>query len=334
MYKTNTFIPVVGAVFMLFSLVSCSEEIDLISKDTVPIIYCLLDPSDSVQKIRVSKSFNTYNIDSTFSNDSMLISDDLELFLVHERPDNTQEYFECFLSDEFERRPGLFPRSGLSLYIANCRIEDNHQYSLILYRETEQAISYGKITSLGGELEIIDPRHVPHRFINLFPGQDYYVRFSNVKNAFIYQVTLVFEYDEIINGIPKRQFLELPQEFTFSINGEESFLEQRISGAQFLKEIERNIQINPNATRIPVCFNFWISCCGEEVYLKVKSEVNANNFSVIDFTNLGNARGIFSTINHKIVENLALSIGTIDSIALNSGTKELNFLTHNEIITK
>lgn len=334
MHNKKLLISALSAILLSISLVSCSDEIDLIDAETVPIVYCLLNPSDSVQVIRVSRTFESNDIDSGFSNERMQFSEELEIYLVHEKPDNTQEYIECFLTEIFSRDSGLFPFGGLSLYQANLKIIENHQYSLILYRESAKSISYGTITSLGGELEIVDPRHVPFRLINLFPGQDYYVRFSNVENAFIYQTTLSFEYDEIINGIPDRKFLALPQEFVFSVKEDRTFLEQRISGDKFLRDLESNIEINPDVTRVPICFSFKITCCGEEVYLKVKSDLNANGFSIIDFTNMANARGIFSTVNHQIAENFPLSPNTIDSIALNSRTKELNFLTHAEITSK
>jgi len=310
---------------------ACSEEIVMMEADPSPVVYCLLDPSESVQCVRVGRTFKNNIIDSSFSPDLTHFFEELEIYLVHEKEDGTQDYFQCFLNEDSEREPGLFPVEGLQLYVANCKVGFNQQYSLIIYRDSEREISYAKTLTLGEELEVLDPIHVPYRLINLFPGQDYAVRVSKVKNAFIYQTTLSFEFDEMFEGIPTRKTVMMPLKFMTNKYPDQPLVEQIILGEDFLRKVARAVQPDSSVTRIPVCFNFQFTCCGEEVLLKVSSETNSNSFSIIDYTNFTNANGLFSTVNHQIVENLPLSKYTIDSLAMHDFTSELNFLTYDQI---
>lgn len=318
-------------IVILLCISACSEEIEMMEADPIPVVYCLLDPSESFQYVRVGRTFNNYKIDSSFSPDQIHFFEELEVYLVHEKEDGTQDYFQCFLNEDAEREPGLFPMGGLQLYIANCKVEFNQHYSLIIYRDSEREISYARTLTLGGELEVLDPIHVPYRLINLFPGQDYAVRVSKVKNAFIYQTTLSFEFDEMYEGIPTRKTIQMPLKFMTNKYPDQPLVEQKILGEDFLRKVARAIQADSTVTRIPVCLNFHFTCCGEEVLLKVSSEINSNSFSIIDYTNFTNASGLFSTVNHQIVENLPLSKFTIDSLAMHTLTRELNFLSYDQI---
>jgi len=318
-------------ISIFFCFGACSEDVVMMEGDPIPVVYCLLDPSQSVQYVRVGRTFNNHQIDSSFSPDLTHFFEELEIYLVHEKDDGTQDYFQCFLNEDFEREPGLFPVEGLQLYVANCKVEFNQQYSLIIYRDSERIISYATTLTLGKELEVLDPILVPYRLINLFPGQGYAVRISKVENAFIYQTTLSFEFDEMFDGIPTRKTVRLPQKFMTNKYPDQPLVEQTILGLDFLNKVAKAIKPNPLITRIPICFNFQFTCCGEEVLLKVASEANSNSFSIIDYSNFTNAKGLFSTVNNQFVENLQLSRYTIDSLAMHALTRELNFLTYDQI---
>ncbi len=56
-YKRIIIISVFAAILLSF-LQSCEEDIEVFSGDPyAPIVYCLLDPFDTVQYVRLSKSY-------------------------------------------------------------------------------------------------------------------------------------------------------------------------------------------------------------------------------------------------------------------------------------
>jgi hypothetical protein len=79
-------------------------------------------------------------------------------------------------------------------------------------------------------------------------------------------------------------------------------------------------------------FDFTFLYGGEELALFANSGLNPKGSEgmVVDFSNLDNARGIFSSMSSLEVVGIPLSDQTQDNIALNPLTKKLNFLLCHE----
>jgi len=313
---------------------ACSTEIDISGKGfPVPIIYCFLNPDDSVQYLRLSKTFTIPIEDPHFvpSASDMIYAEEPEIFIEEELSGVKQQFYECDLLDGFIKDTGWFPVDGMQIFATKCKIKPSTLYSLVLYFQSENKIVYGETLSFGSDLRIIDPSLILFREADLFPGEDYYVRFSPVINAQIFQTTLSFVYDELLDGISRRKEFKYRLEPVLNEHQEVMYLQQKISGRLFLKALARNIQAVPGAIRKPVCFNFQISCGGNELYYRVKSEKNVNAFSNILYTNLNNAQGLFSSLKHQFINNVIISRYTIDSIAMSPITKQLGFLSFKDL---
>ena len=165
----------------------------------------------------------------------------------------------------------------------------------------------------------------------MFPGQDYYVRFNAVINARIYQTTLSFVYDEIKDGKPVRKEFITRLDPLLNEDPDVEYLQQRISGLRFLIDLSRNLTADSGVTRKPVCFNFQVSCGGIELASNIQSEEHTSAFSQIIYSNLDNAQGLFSSLNHRYVNNVPISRFTIDSIAKSYLTGNLGFLSFKDL---
>jgi len=314
---------------------ACSTGIDINGDGApTPIIYCFLNPDDSVQYLRLSKSFTipVDDPDHKPSDNDMIYSEEPEIYIEADQTGVKQRFYRCDLIETIQKDSGWFPVEGMQLFATKCKIEPATLYSLVIYFHSNNNIVFGQTISFGSDLRIIDPSLILYREADLFPGQDYYVRFSPVINAQIYQSTLTFLYDEIRDGFPERKEFKYKLKTLLNEHHDVDYLQQKVSGILFFKELSRRLTADSGVIRKPVCFNFQISCGGIELYYRVKSETNVNAFSEILYTNLDNAQGLFSSLTHRYINNVPLSRFTVDSIAMSTLTKYLGFISFKDLL--
>ena len=99
-----------------------------------------------------------------------------------------------------------------------------------------------------------------------------------------------------------------------------------------LQTLKENIPKLDSVSRKIVNLDFTFVYGGVELALFSNSGINPRGLSdrVADYTNLDNARGVFSSISRIHVYGIPLSEQSIDTIAMNPNTKNLNFVSSYE----
>jgi hypothetical protein len=205
-----------ASLLMLVGLWSCETDINLISSgDPLPVVYCLLDPADSIQYVRVGSTYAVYPGDTVFQpkQDQILIDEDIVVYMAAEYPYYQQEIFYANLIDSIPKDSGWFPSSVNQIYALKCKIQEDTRYSLYVYFKKSGKIVHGETLSMGSQFTVIDPDLVPGREATLLPGIDFYVRFETVPNGTIFQSTMAFRYAEIRDGNRTNRSLVLPPQF-------------------------------------------------------------------------------------------------------------------------
>ena len=323
-----------GILTLIVLLSACSSEIEINSDGApLPIIYCFLNPDDSVQYLRLSKTF-TIPVDNPNyrpSESDMIYDEEPDIYISEDESGYKQRFFKSDLISSIQKDTGWFPVEGMQIFASKFKIKPATQYSLVLYFQSENRIVFGQTKSFGSDFLIIDPSMILFREADLFPRQDYYVRFTPVINAQIFQTTLTFVYDEFRDDLIERKEFEFKLEPLLNEHQDVAYLQQKIGGILFFKNLAQKLEVIQGVIRKPVCFKFRISCGGNELFYRVRSEINVSSFSDILYTNLSNAQGIFSSLNHQIIDNVIISRFTIDSIALSPLTKQLGFLSYKDL---
>lgn len=327
-------IPKLLALSLLVWISSCSAEIDLILPgDPLPVIYCLLDPADSVQYVRVG---STWSIPAGESfrkpeQEELLMDESAIIYLAAEYSDRKQEIFYAKRIHTIPKDSGWFPSFVNQIYSISCHPVPDTRYSLYAYFPVQDLMVHGETLSLGRSFKVIDPDLVPGREATLINGIDYMVRVSPVVNGSIFQTTMTFRYAEMVGRQTSVRRLVLPQKFVFEDDKTIDYIEQRISGERFLIDISRAIKPDPEVKRIPLGLDFHISCGGDDLALKINAENNTQAFSILDVNSFDNAIGVFSCLTHCFVNDVPLSRFTIDTLALGPLTRNLGFLTNEQI---
>lgn len=104
------------SVQYLLLINSCESDVNLIyESDGKPSVYCLLNPKDSIQYLRISRSFIIRgNPDGqAIPSDSLILDEDFYAYLEQERSDGTREIHYFDKTGINQRDSGLLPREGL-----------------------------------------------------------------------------------------------------------------------------------------------------------------------------------------------------------------------------
>jgi hypothetical protein len=102
---------------LLLLLIGCSTDLDInMEHSTVPVIYSLMNPFDSVQYVRVQRTFVIHGQDdwSTLNADSLQFQD-VEVFL-HGKSGATVKWTEQFSKIMIDRDSGFFPTQGFGVF--------------------------------------------------------------------------------------------------------------------------------------------------------------------------------------------------------------------------
>jgi hypothetical protein len=319
---------------LLTALTACTTEIDLILPgDPLPVVYCLLDPEDSIQYVRIGSTYAVHPGDTVFKPDQkqILVDEEILVYLSAEYSDLKQEIFYASRINSIAKDSGWFPSSINQLYAIPCALKPNTRYSLYIHFKGTNRIVHGETVSLGSLFTVIDPDIVPGREATLLPGIDFYVRFHPVINGSVFQSKMTFRYADIKGGQWTNRSLVLPQKFVYEYDTTVSYAEQRISGERFLIDVSRALKPVQDTHRVPLGLDFHISCGGDDLGLKINAENNTQSFSILEVNSFDNAIGVFSCLTHRYVNDVPLSRFTLDTLALGPLTRDLGFLTTQQI---
>jgi len=326
----------IGGLMLLITSVfySCETEIDINTSNLdVPIVYCLLNTADSMQYLKLNK---TYLLESAaFENpphpDSQYFEGNIQIVLEKWENNKPVEFYEFEPSSEITKDEGFFPNEKNIIYRTEARIEAESVYMLNIYLENKEKIVYAQ-TSAVGLLRVIDPIDLPVRKISLNTGVNYTARWNSVENAGIYQVVVRFWYKETKEGVTVEKYLDWPQSFTNPISNVD-YLSRDISGTRFFYILADGIPVDEEVSREAMGVDFFIMSAGEELKFYIESTAPSDGALMEKpiYSNIINGIGIFSTIATRKMMGMDLASTTIDSIAYGQLTKDLMFLDHNGI---
>lgn len=313
---------------------ACEEEINLHGDaKSLPVVYCLLDVNDSVQYVRVSRSY-LYPEEMGLVKpdaDSMVIRDDFEIYIEYIENGQMVDLYVFSEVTDFVKDTGFFPAQGQRVYQSDFKVKQGGRYALYLCFKDRPTILYGDIIAVD-PVKLIDPLMIPARKITLSEEQHLTVRWLVGEHAGLYQAQFGFNYLEEIadNQVSKRLAIDLPIKYSDIQN---LVLTQKLNGHHFLSTLADQIEINPLAIRIPISFDFTMVYMGYEMnlYVRPDTEVSSAIPAPLDFSNIYNSLGVFSSFGILQSQNLELSVLTIDTIAHGQITKNLSFLDSGQI---
>lgn len=319
----------VSFLFACFLTIGCNNEIDLFEEgETTPVIYCLLNPQEDIQYLRLAKIYTVTK--DTYQNnpipDSTRLSAPSQIYVEEYNENDDVEKIFYFNEIDFpERDSGLFSDHSYSLYKSEFKPVEGKTYVLYIYFPDQDKIISGKTVVM--EIpELIDPVEVPFRMITFDSLSRLVVRWTPARNGGLYQGVFRFHYAEQAGGNTENKYVDFATPL-FSGIETEYISEKIINPNNFFIHLSENIPVISGVIRIPISIEFQFHATGIDVALQIHSSGSGpGDFpSIFEFTNLIGGVGIFSSYVSFRVPNLKLSPVSIQNLQTHPLTRNLGF---------
>ncbi|PLX06121.1 MAG: hypothetical protein C0596_16685 [Marinilabiliales bacterium] len=320
-------------IISVFTFSSCSTDVDVNGEyQEIPVVYCVLDQSQDFQYVTVNKSF----LGPVPASQMAQISDSLFFENVtvklHEILNNNISRSWTF--DEVDTIPkpeGYFANDKNIVYVGSPDLNAEATYRL------EVIINGGEHT-ITAETELIYGVHikVPNTYVPSIDitnySADFPYQYYNGSNGKVFQMTVTFNYLEVIDGDTIEQMISIPwsQNKTYSTSEIASEVDGKFSVTAFYNLLIANIEpAESNVVRLvkmPNSVEFSLAAVYENyaTYMDVTSPSSGIVQEKPSYTNLTGGYGLFaSRFNTTVVKPLGGR--TLDSISRGIYTSELGF---------
>lgn len=319
-------------LLILVFVFSCNPKVDVFEEwKDITVIYGLLNQSDSIQYIRVSKSFagygNSYDMakvpDSFFYKPNTLVA-----YMEEWLNNKLNKIIELKLDSTIKRNEGVFSNEKNYYFYTKEPLNANATYKLFV--KIKEKIVFSETNLIPGHNLVITKQTTN----SIVPVDNNYIKidFTTPKLGKIYQCYLRFFYYEVFPNDTVKKYLDmhLYKGISQTTNGNEiiSFSYPSISFyenlANYIKETDNLLYrvVAKNAVQIIIYVG------SQDLYAYMQSTEPTTSV-VLDkpiFTNIKNGIGIFTSRYTKYGRIDSLTQRTVDSIAYSKYTKHLKFL--------
>lgn len=328
------FLLVIVAFITILS--SCSTDFDVNSEwKDISIVYGLLNVNDSINYIKVSKSFlgeqNAYSMAQIY--DSLYYKDAIVTIEEYKNGNKTNT-ISLEKNTDLIKDSGYFAYPNTQVYKLDYKLSAVADYKLNIYLP-DQDKSISSSTNLINDLDIdaLAPIFSVSNYSNIFE-----LKWFSSENAKIYEVTIRLHYKEINTStsetVDKYLDWSLPSKVSSTIKGNEKMLITFVNESFFkyvaskLKPVEGIKRVvNKNAIDIKFLLG------GEDLYTYI--EVTKPSSGIVQekpsFTNIENGIGVFSSVYNRDFLGRPMHDKTVDSLAKGIHTKHLKFADHNDL---
>ncbi len=168
-------------------IISCDENIQVLANpEFIPVVYCLLNPENSVQTVRVSRVFQDRNQLSDWEHKyDAWLADSSKLVYLEHFGDLGEHSIWNFRMDKQIRQVDDSVFALTYLYTTPFRPSFSTTYQLYAYFPDTKTMVSSKITTLT-YVELYDPATVLGRKIVIGPTQPFVMRWSGSPGTAYY----------------------------------------------------------------------------------------------------------------------------------------------------
>jgi hypothetical protein len=309
----------------IFAISGCETDFDLVADaDPTPVVFCILNQDSTTQYLRLSRSYLSDNAATPpDSPDSLLFSHATKV-AVEEVVNGEISRQAFFVPVEMEKDSGFFPSQEHWIYRAEFPVKPETDYRLVIYNQETDNITYSTCYTVGN-FELINPIHPNVRYIHLLPDHNLSFYWTKSLNAAIYQLGFILHYQEIKEDQLVEKEMLVPLKSIFSLEAANNLFSYPINSSNFYRYLAKTLKADPSIFRKYLSIDALIISGGEELGYYMRLQEGGTAFSLMDYSNIYNGIGIFSSKVVRRVNGFILTDQSIDTLAYGSVTRELNF---------
>ena len=291
--------------------------------DPTPIVYCVLNQAGPVQKLRITRSYVSINGSIPPHIDSILYKPAIPAALEQMTGDRV-EVRALFNPVMVEKDSGFFPNNEHWTYETNMTVYPGKEYRLIIYLDDYERIIYSRCQSVDRFI-ITNPVYPELREIHLQTEHNPQFLWTRSNHAGIYQLGYTLHYEEIIAENSWEKEIDIPLRFTFQSENIGNLYSQSINSTLFYQKLAGLMPSDPTIFRKFLSIDAFVVSGGAELAYLVQLQSAGQTFSLMEYSNIMNGIGIFSSSITERINGFKLTDQTIDSLAYGQYTYDLNF---------
>ncbi len=320
-------------IISFFTFNACSTDVNVNGEyKEIPIVYCVLDQSQEYQYVKVNKTF----LGPVPASQMAQVSDSLFFEnvtvklheIINNNITNTYTFTKC---DTINKDEGFFANDKNIIYIGNPDLKREATYKIEININNGAHIVEAETKLIDG-VNITVP-NIYSNFVDMYYyDKDFQYRFNNGKNGKIFQMTMNFNYLEVIDGdtIEKTKTIPWPQNKIYRTSPAPSEVSGKFSIVSFYNLLANNIEPDPaNVVRLvkmpnSIVFNLVAVDENYATYMDITAPSSGIVQEKPSYTNLIGAYGLFAS-RFKISTPKTFGGRTLDSISRGIYTKQLGF---------
>lgn len=282
----------------------CKTDFEVVAPyKEVPVVYGLLNASDSLQYIRIQKAYLGEGNALTMAQnpDSIYYPDILNVKL--DEYNSTGAFIRTInlIRDVKPKEDGVFASTVHYLYRTQGeKIFTQYNYKLVI-TNTQNGAVFTSQTEVVDDLNVLKPTPFPSQ-INWL-GFPYAIEYSPFAEGYLYQLIIRFYYTErnVFTNETKLKYLDW--KFPEKTKNEASAF--TIGNSEFFIFVASQLDPDPSVKRHAVEFEFYFHVAGKAFseYMQVNTPPTGINQEIPLFTNINGGLGIFSSRNVKLVRD-------------------------------
>ncbi len=326
-------------IISFLTLSSCSTEVDVNGEwKDIPIVYCVLDHSSEYQYVKVNKTFLGPLPASQMAQVSdSLFYENVNVRLIEKLNNSVTRAWTFDAVDTIVKPDGYFANDKNIIYVGNPVLNEEAKYYIEVDINNGQHFVTGETMLIDGVRIKIPNTNLP--FIEMFNYTgDFPYRYNNGVNGKIFQMTINFNYIEIIDGDTVDQVFTIPwpQAKEYRLTNTETDVNGQFSISAFYNLLIANITPAGDSiirlVKMPNSIEFILVAADENysTYMDVTSPSTGIVQEKPSFTNLLGGYGLFaSRYNTTVIKPLGGR--TLDSLSRGIYTSNLGFESrHNQ----
>ena len=319
-------------IISIFMFSACSTDIDVNGDwEDLPIVYCVLDQSSEYQYVKINKTF----LGQMPASEMAQVSDSLfyeeVTVIVKEYVDNSFRNSWTFTPvDTINKPAGYFAHDRNTIYIAKFNLNEDAEYEIEVNINNGEHIVTGSTKLISG-LGILTPSSYAPQIEIASYVSDFEYKYYNGENSKVYQMTIVFNYLEVMGADTVEKSIIWPQNKEFRTHSIASNVIGKFSNLAFYNLLTATIPEAEDGmvrlVKMPESIGFILSAADENyaTYMEITSPSNGIVQEKPSFTNLLGGFGLFASRN-SIFMYKKLGGRTIDSISRGIYTYNLGFV--------
>ncbi|TSA33888.1 MAG: DUF4249 family protein [Porphyromonadaceae bacterium] len=319
----------------ILSMISCSEDLDILTgSESIPVVYCIINPQDSVFNVLLTRTFSGYKSAPEMAQDPAFIAYQRAKITLEAWSKGFRIWETVFSAMPYGRDTGFFSsapgcafetRNVLSSFFGYSSLENPDtlfdDLRLVIDYQDNHEPSYARIAANIAKPKIIYPIYTYKEF-RLYDSIPYYIEF-NTSDRLYYDLRCKIHYREEANSIEDKT-IDFSVHPDIDTKDGPQFL--FINPDKFFKRLAKAFPDSKDVIQrdlISLDLELHVGSSSLRTFMDTYYSDNDQGYQL--WNNFHNGIGLFALKAYTSLSKLVMDQRTKDSLAWGRYTKDLKF---------